>query len=139
MDLLVWKVGIKVETFDLTLFVLGCGKTLIAKATAKEAGMRFINLDVAMLTDKVMVLNFPLFPIKSNFVFLIKVVRWKSKTSVRRFLFGIKDTTLYHLHWRDWFFPKIAKHKWSWSDGYDENSIHDVMVVLFVIWLYLIQ
>lgn len=25
----------------------GCGKTLIAKATAKEAGMRFINLDVA--------------------------------------------------------------------------------------------
>lgn len=30
----------------------GCGKTLIAKATAKEAGMRFINLDIAMLTDK---------------------------------------------------------------------------------------
>uniref|UniRef100_A0A1B0FDJ0 AAA+ ATPase domain-containing protein n=1 Tax=Glossina morsitans morsitans TaxID=37546 RepID=A0A1B0FDJ0_GLOMM len=30
----------------------GCGKTLIAKATAKEAGMRFINLDVPMLTDK---------------------------------------------------------------------------------------
>jgi len=30
----------------------GCGKTLIAKATAKEAGMRFINVDVAMLTDK---------------------------------------------------------------------------------------
>lgn len=30
----------------------GCGKTLIAKATAKEAGMRFINLDVAVLTDK---------------------------------------------------------------------------------------
>lgn len=30
----------------------GCGKTLIAKACAKEAGMRFINLDVAMLTDK---------------------------------------------------------------------------------------
>ncbi|KAH8377267.1 hypothetical protein KR093_004582 [Drosophila rubida] len=30
----------------------GCGKTLIAKATAKEAGMRFINLDVAILTDK---------------------------------------------------------------------------------------
>uniref|UniRef100_A0A1A9WWC6 AAA+ ATPase domain-containing protein n=1 Tax=Glossina brevipalpis TaxID=37001 RepID=A0A1A9WWC6_9MUSC len=30
----------------------GCGKTLIAKATAKEAGMRFINLDVSMLTDK---------------------------------------------------------------------------------------
>jgi len=30
----------------------GCGKTLIAKATAKEAGMRFVNLDVAMLTDK---------------------------------------------------------------------------------------
>lgn len=29
---------------------IGCGKTLIAKATAKEAGMRFINLDVAMLT-----------------------------------------------------------------------------------------
>lgn len=25
---------------------------MIAKATAKEAGMRFINLDVAMLTDK---------------------------------------------------------------------------------------
>ncbi|XP_055317046.1 outer mitochondrial transmembrane helix translocase-like [Sitodiplosis mosellana] len=30
----------------------GCGKTLIAKATAKEADMRFINLDIAMLTDK---------------------------------------------------------------------------------------
>ncbi|XP_022222642.2 LOW QUALITY PROTEIN: outer mitochondrial transmembrane helix translocase [Drosophila obscura] len=30
----------------------GCGKTLIAKAMAKEAGMRFINLDVATLTDK---------------------------------------------------------------------------------------
>ncbi|KAG8228227.1 hypothetical protein J437_LFUL004352 [Ladona fulva] len=30
----------------------GCGKTLIAKATAKEAGARFINLDVSMLTDK---------------------------------------------------------------------------------------
>lgn len=30
----------------------GCGKTLIAKAMAKEAGMRFINLDVAVLTDK---------------------------------------------------------------------------------------
>lgn len=32
--------------------ISGCGKTLIAKATAKEAGMRFINLDVAMLTEK---------------------------------------------------------------------------------------
>lgn len=30
----------------------GCGKTLIAKATAKEAGARFINLDVSILTDK---------------------------------------------------------------------------------------
>ncbi|XP_045478101.1 outer mitochondrial transmembrane helix translocase [Harmonia axyridis] len=30
----------------------GCGKTLIAKATAKEAGMNFINLDVSCLTDK---------------------------------------------------------------------------------------
>ncbi|XP_065204951.1 outer mitochondrial transmembrane helix translocase-like [Planococcus citri] len=30
----------------------GCGKTLIAKATAKEADMRFINLDVSILTDK---------------------------------------------------------------------------------------
>ncbi|XP_052853655.1 outer mitochondrial transmembrane helix translocase [Drosophila gunungcola] len=30
----------------------GCGKTLIAKAMAKDAGMRFINLDVAVLTDK---------------------------------------------------------------------------------------
>lgn len=30
----------------------GCGKTMIAKATAKEAGARFINLDVSMLTDK---------------------------------------------------------------------------------------
>lgn len=30
----------------------GCGKTLIAKATAKEAGTRFINLDVSVLTDK---------------------------------------------------------------------------------------
>lgn len=30
----------------------GCGKTLIAKAIAKDAGMRFINLDVGVLTDK---------------------------------------------------------------------------------------
>lgn len=30
----------------------GCGKTLIAKATAKEASTRFINLDVSILTDK---------------------------------------------------------------------------------------
>ncbi|KAJ8894195.1 hypothetical protein PR048_006805 [Dryococelus australis] len=30
----------------------GCGKTLIAKATAREASMRFINLDVSILTDK---------------------------------------------------------------------------------------
>uniref|UniRef100_A0A1B6DC69 AAA+ ATPase domain-containing protein n=1 Tax=Clastoptera arizonana TaxID=38151 RepID=A0A1B6DC69_9HEMI len=30
----------------------GCGKTLIAKATAKEAGTKFINLDVSILTDK---------------------------------------------------------------------------------------
>lgn len=30
----------------------GCGKTLIAKATAKEAKTRFINLDVSILTDK---------------------------------------------------------------------------------------
>ncbi|KAG5899752.1 hypothetical protein JTB14_006090 [Gonioctena quinquepunctata] len=30
----------------------GCGKTLIAKATAREAGTRFINLDLSILTDK---------------------------------------------------------------------------------------
>ncbi|XP_045594913.2 outer mitochondrial transmembrane helix translocase isoform X2 [Procambarus clarkii] len=30
----------------------GCGKTLLARAIAKEAGSRFINLDVAALTDK---------------------------------------------------------------------------------------
>ncbi|KAK2876602.1 hypothetical protein Q8A67_020698 [Cirrhinus molitorella] len=30
----------------------GCGKTLIAKATAKEAGLRFINLQPSTLTDK---------------------------------------------------------------------------------------
>ncbi|OQR71725.1 26S proteasome regulatory subunit-like, partial [Tropilaelaps mercedesae] len=30
----------------------GCGKTMIAKATAREAGARFINLEVANLTDK---------------------------------------------------------------------------------------
>lgn len=30
----------------------GCGKTMLAKATAKEAGARFVNLEVAMLTDK---------------------------------------------------------------------------------------
>lgn len=30
----------------------GCGKTLIAKATAQEAGTRFINLDLSILTDK---------------------------------------------------------------------------------------
>merc|ERR1712038_1201593 len=30
----------------------GCGKTMIAKATAKETGCHFINLDTASLTDK---------------------------------------------------------------------------------------
>ncbi|XP_066305152.1 outer mitochondrial transmembrane helix translocase-like [Branchiostoma lanceolatum] len=30
----------------------GCGKTMIAKATAKEAGCRFINLQPSVLTDK---------------------------------------------------------------------------------------
>lgn len=30
----------------------GCGKTMIAKATAREAGARFINLEVSSLTDK---------------------------------------------------------------------------------------
>lgn len=30
----------------------GCGKTLIAKATAKGAGFRFINLQPSTLTDK---------------------------------------------------------------------------------------
>ncbi|XP_065051359.1 outer mitochondrial transmembrane helix translocase-like isoform X2 [Rhopilema esculentum] len=30
----------------------GCGKTLIAKATAKEADCRFLNLDISSLTDK---------------------------------------------------------------------------------------
>lgn len=30
----------------------GCGKTMLAKATAKEAGCRFINLQVSSLTDK---------------------------------------------------------------------------------------
>lgn len=30
----------------------GCGKTMLAKATAKGAGARFINLDVSVLTDK---------------------------------------------------------------------------------------
>ena len=30
----------------------GCGKTMIAQATAGEAHARFINLDVSLLTDK---------------------------------------------------------------------------------------
>lgn len=30
----------------------GCGKTLLAKATAREAGTNFINLEVSLLTDK---------------------------------------------------------------------------------------
>lgn len=30
----------------------GCGKTMIAKATAREAGMNFLYLDVSLLTDK---------------------------------------------------------------------------------------
>ena len=30
----------------------GCGKTLLAQAVAKEAGCRFINLDISVLTDK---------------------------------------------------------------------------------------
>lgn len=30
----------------------GCGKTMIAKATARQVKTRFINLDVSILTDK---------------------------------------------------------------------------------------
>lgn len=30
----------------------GCGKTLLARAVAKAAGARFINLQVSTLTDK---------------------------------------------------------------------------------------
>lgn len=30
----------------------GCGKTMIAKAIAREAGCNFINLDMSCLTDK---------------------------------------------------------------------------------------
>jgi len=30
----------------------GCGKTMLAKATARDAGARFINLDISSLTDK---------------------------------------------------------------------------------------
>jgi len=30
----------------------GCGKTMIAKAAAREAGARFLNLDISSLTDK---------------------------------------------------------------------------------------
>ncbi len=36
----------------LDTIAIGCGKTMIAKATAREAGARFINLDTAILTDK---------------------------------------------------------------------------------------
>jgi ATPase family AAA domain-containing protein 1 len=39
-------------SYKVTVFHFFIGKTLIAKATAKEAEMLFINLDVAMLTDK---------------------------------------------------------------------------------------
>ncbi|KAJ8933825.1 hypothetical protein NQ314_013746 [Rhamnusium bicolor] len=37
---------------QLTTAPKGCGKTLIAKATAREAETRFINLDLSILTDK---------------------------------------------------------------------------------------
>ena len=39
--------------YSLTrLTTSGCGKTMCAKATAREAGARFINLDISSLTDK---------------------------------------------------------------------------------------
>lgn len=54
-----YRVVMNIETFIISIFLgillfgpPGCGKTLIAKATAKEADMRFINLDVSILTDK---------------------------------------------------------------------------------------
>ena len=51
----------------------GCGKTLIAKATAKEAGTRFLNLDVSMLTDKWLV-NFLHYFLFNNYFMLFVAV-----------------------------------------------------------------
>jgi len=56
----------------------GCGKTMIAKATAREAGARFINLDVSQITDK-----------------------WygeSPKISKCHIYFSHKIITLYHIH-----------------------------------------
>ena len=49
-------------------FSTGCGKTMLAKATAKEAGARFINLDISRL-----ILNFQLV---INFTCLSLTDKW---------------------------------------------------------------
>jgi hypothetical protein len=46
------KLTIEMFTCYKVTFFHFLGKTLFAKATAKEAEMLFIKLDVAMLTDK---------------------------------------------------------------------------------------
>ena len=82
----------------------GCDKTMIAKATAREAGARFINLDVSVLTDK-----------------------WhgESKDCRGRIHPCHQDTALHHIHRRDRQpAAGAAGPARSRSHGHDQGSIH---------------